>query len=120
MRVRIDPNIRVAGGRTLADFDDVEGFDASDLHVGEAVTVFEPESGLRGMGSVAEVDPGKRLVVLDVDWSSLRPEEAWADWDAQVASIAAGAEERRMQPLAVDDIEALRAKLERLQAGQEA
>lgn len=120
MRVRIDPNIRVQGGRTLADFDDVEGFDASDLHVGEAVTVYEPESGLRGMGSVVEVDPGRRLVVLDVDWPSLRPEEAWVEFDAGIGRMREGTEGRRGQPLKVDDLGELQSRIDALRAGTEA
>lgn len=119
MRVRIDLNIRVRGNRTLADFDDVEG-DASDLHIGQAVTVYEPESGLRGEDSVVEVDQGKQVVILAVDWPSLRPEEAWAEWDAGVAAMLAGAEERRKQPAKVDDLDALRAKIEELRAAKEA
>ncbi|HEY9371026.1 hypothetical protein [Streptomyces sp.] len=119
MRVRIDLNIRVRGNRTLADFDDVDG-DAADLHIGQAVTVYEPESGLRGEGSVVEVDPTKQVVILAVDWPSLRPEEAWAEWDAGVAAMLAGAEERRKQPAKVDDLDELRARLERLKAEREA
>ncbi|MEU4224258.1 hypothetical protein AB0F17_08195 [Nonomuraea sp. NPDC026600] len=93
MRARIDPNVRVRGDNTYTGFEDVEG-EAADLHLGEVVTVYEPESGLRGFGSVVDVDLDRRLVFLAVDWSSLRPEEAWAEWDAQVAEIRAGAEER--------------------------
>ena len=119
MRVRIDLNIRVRGNRTLADFDDVEG-DAADLHIGQAVTVYESESGLRGEGSIVEVDPAKQVVILAVDWSSLRPEEAWAEWDAGVAAMLDGAEERRKQPAKVDDLDELRARLERLKAEREA
>lgn len=119
MRVRIDLNVRVRGGRTFAGFEDFDGFDAADLHIGEAVTVYEPESGLRGEGSVVEVDRAKRLVVLAVDWSSLRPEEAWAEWDAGVAAMLVGAEERRKQPLKADDLDALRAKIEELRTAQE-
>ena len=120
MRVRIDPNIRVRRNCTLVDFDDVEGFDAATLHVGEAVTVYEPEAGIRGMGSVAEVDTDRRLVVLNVDWESLRPEAAWAEWDAGIAAMREGAEERRLLPAKPDDLDELRARIERLRADQEA
>lgn len=118
MRVRIDPNIRVHGQDTLVGFEDVEGIDALVLHIGEVVTVYEPESGLRGEGSIIEVDPVKQLVTLAVDWSSLRPEDDWAEWDAQVAALLAGAEERLKQPLKVDDLDELRAHLERLTAAR--
>lgn len=120
MRIRIDPNVRVRGNHTYAGFEDVEGLDPAGLHVGEVVTVYEPEAGLRGQGSVVEVDPVKSLVVVAVDWSSLRPEEAWAKWDAQVAAMLAGAEERLKQPLKVDDLDELRARIERLKAQREA
>ncbi|MEV0382440.1 hypothetical protein [Nonomuraea sp. NPDC050643] len=90
MRVRIDPNVRVRGGHTLASFEDVEGLDPATLHVGEVLTVYEPEAALRGDGTVVEVDRVRRLVILAVDWPSLRPETAWAGWDAHIAAILAG------------------------------
>ena len=120
MRVRIDPNVRVRGNRTLVGFDDVEGFDAATLHIGEAVTVYEPEAGLRGFGSVIEIDPDKRLVILGVDWPSLRPEDAWAEWDAKLAEMRAGAEERRHLPARPDDLDVLRARIDELRARQDA
>jgi hypothetical protein len=120
MRVRIDPNIRFGGNRTLAAFEDVQGFDAALLHIGEEVTVYEPEAGIRGMGSVAEVDTDRRLVVLNVDWESLRPEAAWAEWDAGIAAMREGAEERRLLPAKPDDLNELRARIRKLQAQQEA
>ncbi|MFB4265288.1 hypothetical protein [Nonomuraea sp. GTA35] len=118
MRVRIDPNIRVGDGFTLADFDDVED-DAADLHIREAVTVYEPESGLRGFGSVVEVDQDKRLVTVAVDWPTLLPEEAWAEWDARLAEIRVGAAERLKQPLKVDDLDEFRARIATLRAARE-
>lgn len=66
-RIAIDLNVRVRGNQTYASFADVEG----DLVLGERVEVHEPESGLVGLGRVADVDPKRELVFLDVDWSSL-------------------------------------------------
>lgn len=120
IRVRIDPNVHVHGNATLVGFEDFEGFDPVDLHVGEVVTVYEPEAGLRGEGAIVEVDPAKQLVIVAVDWSSLLPEEAWADWDAQVAAMMAGAGERLRQPARADDLDELRARLVRWRAAREA
>jgi len=111
MRVRIDPNVRVRGNATRVGFEDFEGLDPADLHVGEVVTVYEPEAGLRGEGAIVEVDPAKQLVIVAVDWSSLLPEAAWADWDVQVAAMVAGAEDRLKQPVKVDNLDELRARL---------
>lgn len=71
VRVEIDPNIRVRGNQTLADYGDADG----PLSVGQPVRVHESEAGIVGDGVVTELDPEKRLAVLRVDWASLRPEE---------------------------------------------
>jgi hypothetical protein len=70
-RVMIDPNIRVRGNATYAGFEDVDG----PIAVGEAVEVYEPESGITGQGCVTEIDAARELVYLSVDWSSLTAEE---------------------------------------------
>ena len=68
-KVVIDPNVRVRGQLTFAGLEDVKG----PLRVGQAVDVFEPESGLVGEGRVVEIDPAHGLVYLSVDWASIRP-----------------------------------------------
>lgn len=65
--VEIDLNIRVRGNQTFAGLEDVTG----PLAVGGEVTVRESESGLVGSGTVTDVDAGRRLVYLAVDWASL-------------------------------------------------
>lgn len=67
-RIEIDLNVRVRGNGTRAGFEDVEG----PMAVGMKVQVYESESGLGGTGRVTEIDPAKELVVLSVDWASLR------------------------------------------------
>lgn len=66
-RIAIDPNIRVRGNGTYAGLEDANG----PLAVGDAVEVFEPESGLAGQGSVTGVDNERELVYLSVEWASL-------------------------------------------------
>jgi hypothetical protein len=66
-RVEIDPNVRVRGDGTFAGLDDVTG----PVSAGDAVEVYEPESGLAGDGVVTEVDKDRKLVCLSVDWPSL-------------------------------------------------
>jgi hypothetical protein len=66
-RVAIDPNVRVRGNGTFASLEDATG----PLSAGDAVEVYEPESGLAGDGVVTEVDKDRELVYLSVDWPSL-------------------------------------------------
>lgn len=70
--VRIDPNVRFNGSQTLADPEDFEG----EIVIGSRVRVYEPESGLIGDGVAADFDEDRQLLILDVDWSSLRPTTA--------------------------------------------
>jgi hypothetical protein len=70
-RIRIDPNIRVRGNHTLAERHDVDG----PILVGTAVEVYEPEADIVGNGRVVEVDTDRDLIVLAVDWPSLRPRQ---------------------------------------------
>lgn len=69
-RIAIDPNIRVRGNATFAGFEDVQG---SPVHLGAIVEVFEPESGIVGIGEVVEIDEDRKLIFLAVDWASLKP-----------------------------------------------
>lgn len=79
MRIQIDPNVRVRGDQTVVAFRHVQGpTDESDLVHGADVTVFEPESGIEGFGRIAEVDLGRKLLVLTVDWDSLGPPDGSA------------------------------------------
>ena len=58
-RVAIDPNVRVRGNQTYAGFEDADG----ELAPGDAVEVYEPESGLTGLAR----DNKRQLVCLAVD-----------------------------------------------------
>jgi hypothetical protein len=69
----IDPNVRTAGNRTYAGFEDVRGGFVDDLSPGDAVTAVEEESDVIGEAVVCEVNHEKHLIYLDVDWSTLRP-----------------------------------------------
>jgi hypothetical protein len=71
-RVAIDPNVRVRGNGTYAGFEDLDG----PVSVGEEVEVYEAESGLTGTGRVTEIDGGRELVYLSVDWSDMTCEDA--------------------------------------------
>lgn len=71
IEIEIDLNVRTAGNGTYAGFADVRG-DATALSVGDAVTVVEPESGLRGEATVRSLDANKRIVYLDVAWTGMR------------------------------------------------
>lgn len=66
-RVAIDPNVRVRGNETYAGLDGVTG----SIAAGDAVEVYEPESGLAGDGIVTEIDKDRGLVYLSVNWPSL-------------------------------------------------
>ncbi|MFE9685795.1 hypothetical protein [Streptomyces sp. NPDC006285] len=66
-RIEIDPNVRVRGNGTRAGFEDVSG----PLAVNMDVEVYEPESELVGPARVTEIDTGKQLVFLSVDWANL-------------------------------------------------
>lgn len=74
-RIEINPNLRVKGNQTVAEFSDVyEG----TPRVGARVTVFEQESGLVGDGIVTEIsDDG--LIYIHVDWSSLKCAGNWGN-----------------------------------------
>jgi hypothetical protein len=66
-RVAIDPNVRVRGNDTFTSLEDVTG----SVAAGDAVEVYEPESGLAGDGVITEVDEARKLVYLSVSWPSL-------------------------------------------------
>lgn len=69
----IDPNVRVEGNRTYAGFEDVVGGFVSDLRPGDHVTVVEEETDVVGDATVYNVDVGRQLIYLSVEWKSLRP-----------------------------------------------
>jgi hypothetical protein len=68
-RIEIDPNVRVRGQLTFAGLEDVYG----PLRLGQTVEVFEPEGDIVGEGRVVEIDIARQLVILGVNWASLRP-----------------------------------------------
>lgn len=67
-RVAIDLNVRVRRKLTYVDFDDSD----QPLSWNKVVTVYEPESGLEGIGRVVSVDKTKQIAYIEVDWSSLK------------------------------------------------
>lgn len=69
--IAIDPNLRVEGNATIAGFEDVLGGTVGNLANGMTVEVFEPESGLVGVGRVMEIDQTRRLIHLGVEWTTL-------------------------------------------------
>ena len=68
-RVEIDPNVRVRGNQTRSGFKYVHG----PIGIGDEVEVFESEAGIKGVGTVTDIDYAKELVYLAVDWASLKP-----------------------------------------------
>jgi hypothetical protein len=78
-RIEIDLNMRVKerGNDTFVGFEDL----SRPVILGEIVEVYESESGVAGEGRVTEIDEGRRLVYLSVDWPSLKEEAACAGPD---------------------------------------
>lgn len=66
-RIEIDPNCRVRGNQTFSGFEDVSG----PMEVGMEVEVYESEANIVGYGRITDIDHGKRLVYLTVDWGGL-------------------------------------------------
>lgn len=67
-RVAIDPNVRVRGDQTFASLENVTGSPVA----GDAVEVYEPESGLAGDGTVTEIDRDRGLIYVSAVWPSLK------------------------------------------------
>jgi hypothetical protein len=65
-RVQVDLNRRNAAGQTPAKYS------GPRPATGEQVVAFEPEDGVRASAVVVAVDPIRSIVILDVDWSSIR------------------------------------------------
>jgi hypothetical protein len=65
-RVQVDLNRRNAAGQTPAKYS------GPCPATGERVVAFEPEDGVRASAVVVAVDPVRSIVILDVDWSSIR------------------------------------------------
>lgn len=82
-RVEIDLNVRVRGNDTFVGFEDVYG----PLAVGEAVEVFESESGVSGDGRVTQIDGERELVYLSVDWASIREEGGSSHSDVSPTTV---------------------------------
>ncbi len=69
--VEIDPNVRIEDNRTFSRLRDVSGA----ITLNRSVVAVESDAGLVGEGTVASIDLVRGFVVLDVDWTSLRPRE---------------------------------------------
>ena len=67
-RVPIDLNDRTRDALTRARLEDVTGA----VTIGARITAYEPEDGVAADARVVEIDEEKQLVVLAVDWSTLR------------------------------------------------
>lgn len=67
LRIPIDLNVRVKGNQAMAGFEDVPGMVAK----GDQVEIYEAETGLHGLATVNEIDPGKRLIFMITDWHLL-------------------------------------------------
>ncbi|BBZ10320.1 hypothetical protein MBRA_05150 [Mycobacterium branderi] len=65
-RLQIDINRRNRAGQTPTSYV------GPTPVIGERVVVFEPEDGVCADAVVAAVNPNRCLVVLDVDWDSMR------------------------------------------------
>lgn len=79
MRIQIDLNRRAADGTTVTDLQDAER--PADLNVGDTVTVFEPEDGIRGFATVQSVDRDAEQIYLNVDWQSFEDDlDPVAEW----------------------------------------
>jgi hypothetical protein len=68
VRVAVDLNVRVRGNQTFSGFSDADGM----LAPGDAVEVYERETGVSGPGCVTDIDAGNRLIYLLADWQALR------------------------------------------------
>jgi len=68
-RIQINPNLRLDADCTIADLDEDVFGDIPAMN--EAVEVFEPESGLIGLGWVAAIDHQERTITVQVSWGSL-------------------------------------------------
>lgn len=80
VRIAIDLNQRDRQGRSLGRLADASG----PVAAGDKVLVVEPSDGIIGEAVVTEVDEGRGLVRLDVDWHSFRDDpEATEDPDCE-------------------------------------
>lgn len=82
-RIQIDINRRDRDGNTPAHYAGPAPL------VGEAVVAFEPEDEVCAEAQVVSTDPARGVVVLDVDWDSLRDdtlEDGYVFWSFPAAS----------------------------------
>ena len=68
--IRIDANVRVRGNQTYASFEDIQG--AGTVGVGDKVLAWEPEDDIVTDAEVTDMDAGRRLFYLAVDWHAWR------------------------------------------------
>lgn len=76
IEIIIDPNLRIEGNRTFAEFTDVMGGFINDIQPGDHVLVVEEETDVIGDATVYAIDYEKEFIDLTVDWSSLRQRPA--------------------------------------------
>lgn len=87
VEIVIDPNLRIEGNRTFAEFTDVAGGFADDLNAGDHVHVVEEVTGLIADATVYQVDSEGHFIDLTVDWSSFRRRSPIARAEAYGALI---------------------------------
>jgi hypothetical protein len=76
IEIIIDPNLRIEGNRTFAEFNDVMGGFINDIQPGDRVIVVEEETDVIGDATVYAIDHEKELIELTVDWPSLQQRPA--------------------------------------------
>lgn len=72
IEIIIDPNLRIEGNRTFAEFTDVMGGFITDIQQGDHVLVVEEETDVIGDATIRAIDHEKEFIDLTVDWQSLR------------------------------------------------
>lgn len=87
IEVIIDPNLRIEGNRTFAEFTDVMGGFINDIQPGDRVLAVEEETDIIGDATVYAIDREKEFIDLTVDWSSLRQRPAAEGPARSVAAV---------------------------------
>ena len=71
MRISIDPNVRTAGNQTYSGFEDLFG-EVDDINPGDHLLAMGLETDIVFDCKVTCIDYERRLIFLDIDWSSAR------------------------------------------------
>ncbi len=87
IEIIIDPNLRIEGNRTFAEFADVTGGFVADLRPGDHVLVVEEETDIIGDATIYAIDPQNELIDLTVEWASLRRRETADELQRSLAAV---------------------------------